>query len=110
METLRYEARPGMQTTMKPAVRVVKFGDGYEQRSPDGLNPLLRSYSPVFRVKDDMEAKVLDAFFTRHGSWKAFLWRSPVTNRTVRVVCREWSTTTDNPWMDFHCQFDEVMS
>lgn len=110
METLRYEARPGMQSTMKPAVNIVKFGDGYEQRSPAGLNPQLCSYSPVFRVKDDLEARVLYAFFVRHGGWKAFLWRSPVINRTVKVVCRQWSTTTDNIWMDFHCQFDEVIA
>lgn len=99
-----------MRTATKPRVRVVKFGDGYEQRSPDGLNSLLRSYSPVFRAKDYLEAKVLDAFFTRHGSWKAFLWRSPMTNRTVKVVCRQWDTTTNNIWTDFHCQFDEVIS
>ncbi|EJR6806041.1 phage tail protein [Salmonella enterica] len=110
METLRYEARPGMQTSMKPAVKVVKFGDGYEQRSPDGLNPLLYSYSPVFRLKDDLEVKVLSDFFIRHGGWKAFLWRSPVTNRTVKVVCRQWDITTQNTWVDFRCQFDEVVA
>ena len=110
METLQYEARPAMQTRMKPAVNVVKFGDGYEQRSPAGLNAMLRSYSPVFRITSEQDITALDNFLMRHGGYKAFLWHSPVTKRMVKVVCRQWSTTTDNVWTDFHCQFDEVIA
>ncbi|WP_244598897.1 phage tail protein [Escherichia coli] len=32
----------GMKTENKPSIKTVRFGDGYEQRSPNGLNHALR--------------------------------------------------------------------
>lgn len=32
----------GMKTENKPSIKTVRFGDGYEQRSPNGLNHSLR--------------------------------------------------------------------
>ncbi|EAO8184601.1 phage tail protein, partial [Salmonella enterica] len=50
MRTFAWVPRPGMGIKTKPSVRVVKFGDGYEQRSQGGLNSQLRSFTPTFRV------------------------------------------------------------
>ncbi|HHU7314136.1 TPA: phage tail protein, partial [Escherichia coli] len=50
----------------------------------------------------------LDSFLSRHAGIRAFLWRLPKHNRTVRVVCREWSISDNAMYTDFNCTFEEV--
>ncbi|KNF10966.1 tail protein [Escherichia coli] len=38
IKTLHLVPREGMQVSEKPSVVRVRFGDGYEQRRPPGLN------------------------------------------------------------------------
>ncbi len=38
IKTLHLVPREGMQVSEKPSVVRVRFGDGYEQRRPTGLN------------------------------------------------------------------------
>lgn len=96
-----------METTRKPSVITVKFGDGYEQRRAGGLNADLKTFKPVFRVTDEYSRAALDSFYPScRGS--CFLWRPPKHNRTVRVVCREWSISDNAMYTDFNCTFEEV--
>ena len=48
MKTFRWKVKPGMDVTSAPSVREVRFGDGYSQRAPAGLNADL---SPVRRPR-----------------------------------------------------------
>ncbi|AGH74463.1 MULTISPECIES: phage tail protein [Edwardsiella] len=107
MDTFHWSPRPAMGASIKPSVTVVKFGDGYEQRRPAGINHILESYSPVFRVSHD-EFREIEAFFRRQGAVKAFLWRSPQRHVLIRVVCREWSEQVYNNYVDVSCKFDQV--
>ncbi|HCB8803893.1 TPA: phage tail protein, partial [Escherichia coli] len=50
IKTLHWCPREGMQVTEKPSVVTVKFGDGYQQRRPAGLNAQLKTFQVVFRV------------------------------------------------------------
>lgn len=109
MRTFAWVPRPGMGIKTKPSVKVVKFGDGYEQRSQGGLNSQLRSFTPTFRVINE-ELPYLLAFFNEHGAYKAFLWRPPAVNRTIKVVCRGWDVKAQNLYADVSCQFDEVVA
>ena len=47
-EVFNWIPREGMETTRKPSVITVKFGDGYEQRRAGGLNADLKTFKPVF--------------------------------------------------------------
>ncbi len=49
IKTLHLVPREGMQVSEKPSVVRVRFGDGYEQRRPTGLNPQLKTFQAVFR-------------------------------------------------------------
>ncbi|ECF2367654.1 phage tail protein [Salmonella enterica subsp. enterica serovar Mountpleasant] len=109
MKTFRWIPRPGMGIKTKPTAKVVKFGDGCEQRSPGGLHDQLRSFSPTFRVTND-ELPYLLAFLKEHGSHRAFLWRPAVVNQQIKVVCREWDVKAQNLYADVSCQFDEVVA
>ncbi|MCZ4676453.1 phage tail protein [Citrobacter sedlakii] len=107
-ETLDWLPQDGMKTETKPSVRVVKFGDGYEQRSPNGLNHSLREFTCSFRVESS-DREAFEYFLIRHGGYKSFFWRPPGVLRVVRVVCRTWSATEHVTYTDFSCQFDEVV-
>lgn len=72
IKTLHWCPREGMQVTEKPSVVTVKFGDGYQQRRPAGLNAQLKTFQVVFRVTTDAEREALSAFLSWHGGYRAF--------------------------------------
>lgn len=109
MKTFHWIPREGMSTSLTPKVSVVKMGDGYEQRRPTGLNSQLMTFQPVFRVTTRESRHALEAFLVDHGGYQAFLWRVPAHNRTIRVVCREWSVTDNACYSDFSCKFEQVV-
>lgn len=43
METFKWKVKPDMKKEFEPRVKSVKFGDGYEQRRPDGINNNLKN-------------------------------------------------------------------
>ncbi|WP_137653356.1 phage tail protein, partial [Escherichia albertii] len=75
MKTFRWKVKPGMDVASAPSVRKVRFGDGYSQRAPAGLNADLKTYS-----------------VTLSGGWKAFLWTPPYEWRQIKVTCAKWSS------------------
>lgn len=77
-ENLPLESETGMDVTSAPSVREVRFGDGYSQRAPAGLNADLKTYSVTLSVSRE-EATALESFLAEHGGWKglsvdAALW------------------------------------
>ena len=72
---LESETRDGCD--IGPSVREVRFGDGYSQRAPAGLNADLKTYSVTLSVSRE-EATALESFLAEHGGWKAFLWTPPL--------------------------------
>ncbi|EAW9117713.1 phage tail protein [Salmonella enterica subsp. enterica serovar Chandans] len=110
MKTFHWQPREGMKSTSAPAVVEIKLGDGYSQRRPAGLNALLKSWSPSFRVNTHEDAAALEAFLAGHGGYRAFLWRPPLLNRTVRVVCKEWESVQNGAYTDFSCKFEQVVA
>ncbi|EIE3542502.1 phage tail protein [Escherichia coli] len=110
IKTLHLVPREGMQVSEKTSVVRVRFGDGYEQRRPTGLNARLKTFQAVFRVTDEPTRRWLDEFLSWHGGYRAFLWRPPKHNLTVRVVCREWSVTDNARHSDFSCTIEQVVN
>lgn len=109
METLTLCPRAGMAINIQPRVKRIAFGDGYEQRRPDGINHQLRKFEPVFRVETHA-VQEMDAFLMRHAGVTAFLWQCPTFPEPVKVVCRSWSYAVDYQYVDFRCKFDEVVA
>ena len=48
----------------------MRFGDGYSQRAPAGLNADLKTYSVTLSVSRE-EATALESFLAEHGEQKA---------------------------------------
>ncbi len=91
MKTFRWKVKPGMDVASAPSVRKVRFGDGYSQRAPAGLNADLKTYSVTLSVPRE-EATALESFLAEHGGWKAFLWTPPYEWRQIKVTCAKWSS------------------
>ncbi|HBB0738179.1 phage tail protein, partial [Escherichia coli] len=86
MKTFRWKVKPGMDVASAPSVRKVRFGDGYSQRAPAGLNADLKTYSVTLSVPR-WEATALESFLAEHGGWKSFLWTPPYEWRQIKVTC-----------------------
>ncbi len=74
MEIFNFDVAIGSSATTDFKVNVVKFGDGYEQRQPQGLTPILEDWNvEVVGTKEHIDT--IKAFLDKHAGYKAFLWR-----------------------------------
>lgn len=87
---------PGTTLDEKPRVRETRFGDGYAQRSPDGLNPIVQSWSLRFTACDDTKADEIITFFREHMGVYRFDWTPLWATAPIKVFCSEWSRTPAN--------------
>ncbi len=60
--------------THEPRVKVIKFGDGYEQRFKDGINNQLKRYQLNFVEKMET-GKAIDEFLRARGAVESFTWQ-----------------------------------
>lgn len=76
-------------TSRKPKIIKAQFGDGYEQRSKDGINNNLRTHSLKFDG-EDLEMDALEKFLEDRGGVESFYYIHK--NGIKRLyVCEEWS-------------------
>ena len=86
----------GAEKRSRPAVRSVKFGDGYEQRLAYGINTQPEVWSLEFRGKSTGDASAIDSFLRARGAVQAFDWTTP-SGLTGKFTCEEWSRTIEEP-------------
>lgn len=93
--------------TITPTVKVIKLGDGYEQRQGAGINRQPRKYSLMFK-RPKAEIDAIDAFLGARGAVEAFNYTHP--GQTIGVfVCREWTRTNIARGVDgLSVTFEEV--
>ena len=109
VETFNWKVKPGMGIESEPRVRSVRFGDGYEQRRPDGFNTNLEKYSITLSPKN-AEAQAVRAFLEKHAGVTAFLWKPPHQVNTIKVLCRKWSFSVGALRTEITAEFEEVLS
>ena len=81
----------GASRTVTPRVTVVKFGDGYEQRMANGINPVVQVWQLTF-TRDQQEAMEIDSFLAERKSVESFLWTTP-HGFSGTFVCRQWTVS-----------------
>ena len=109
METFNWVVAPNMGIKSEPRVKIIKFGDGYEQRAPDGINNKLRSFNVTLNVARSTSRNI-DEFLDRHGGVNAFQWRDPHSNRILTVKCPSWSINLLHTTASITATFDEVVA
>jgi phage-related protein len=90
MATFTYTPDFGASKASKPRVKVITFGDGYEQRLAYGINTNPQEWNLTFSNRNDSEAQAIDAFLTARNAVESFSW-TPYGESPRNFVCREWS-------------------
>ena len=106
MSDFNYQPAYGVQVSRRPRVNSSRFGDGYDQRSGDGINNQLRAWQLTFtRQLADIDA--IEQFLSEQGGVDSFSWT--YRGEEVRVLCREWSSSMLAPQAgSLSCTFEEV--
>lgn len=76
------------QQTVTPTVVATKFGDGYEQRTTNGINSAPKVWKLTFTNNKNNAMSALD-FLQERGARESFTWTDPF-NKTGTYVCRTW--------------------
>jgi len=71
-----------------PTVNVTKFGDGYEQRTAQGINNDPQKWTLQLSVSNAGTQDAL-AFIRARNAVEAFIWTNPL-QETGTYVCRSW--------------------
>jgi phage-related protein len=85
----------GTSLDEEPKVSSTRFGDGYEERAPAGLNPITQRWNVQFTEIDQPVAQEIVDFFRARinamSGHEAFDWTPLWHTTAIRVVCRRWS-------------------
>jgi len=108
MATFTYTASYGASATQSPRVRMIRFGDGYEQRASFGINTDARTWNLDFRGRDDTDANAIIAFFEARAAVESFDWTPPY-GAAGKWICRSWSRSVASDGAnDISATFEEV--
>ena len=86
-------ADKGASIKASPNVRKATFGDGYEQRLPDGINSINKEINLTFSPRESSEIDDIIDYFEYLRATTAITLTLPNSNRTetLKVVVEEWS-------------------
>lgn len=97
-----------------PRFSRTRFGDGYAQDAPDGLNPNPQKWTVSFRDVEDSVADAIVAFFRARISTTtglaAFDWVPLWATAKIQVKCSHWTRTRTSVWgeSDIDAEFEQV--
>ena len=75
-------------------LRVAQFGDGYAQRTLDGINALNRKWSLTWGTREAAVVNAMVAFLEAEKA-SAFDFREEQTGVTYKVFCDAWRVDWD---------------
>ena len=92
MSTFSYTPDNSAQVAVKPRVLTSKFGDGYEQRTGDGINIRPREWRLTFNTRSDAEIAPIVSFLESQNGIYNFDW-TPPSGSAGKWVCEQWQQT-----------------
>lgn len=86
----------GLTRNSTPKVLVAKFGDGYEQRLPNGINSIDETFSATFNNRTKEEIDDITGYLASLKGATSFTYTIPDTNESgneisIKVVCENYS-------------------
>jgi phage-related protein len=98
----------GTGRKIKRRVNKAQFGDGYSQRSGDGLNASPRVYTAAWAAIKADEAEAYEAFFDAHKS-TPFRWTPPLESAERKWTAGDSDTNyVGGSTVSFSVQLEEV--
>lgn len=92
MENFLYPARVDKTGQITDRNLVTQFGDGYAQRTGDGINTKQEKW-PLSFVGREKKIKPIKDFLDRHASRKTFLWTPPLGEQGTYVTPEGYQLT-----------------
>lgn len=83
----------GATVAVRPRVRVAQFGDGYSQRTRDGLNAQPQQWSIEWSPVSQTDAETIVEFFAARGGVEAFRFTPPGQTVQRVFICPSWTIT-----------------
>jgi len=89
----------GIEYQIKPVTKIVKFGDGYEQRSKSGFDNVLLKLNLNFSNRNYKEYVAMMHFLRNRKGYRHFVFIPPPPYSTYNYsypkhwICRKWSNT-----------------
>lgn len=80
-------------TTRTPAVLLAQYGDGYEQRLANGINPRRLAASVVWNALTAADALIISNIFEGLGGVSPFTYALPPDATVRRWLCESWTQT-----------------
>lgn len=75
----------------EPRLRSIKFGDGYEQVAPDGINNNPHKFSVAFSKRTLAEASAILTFLEARKGAEPFYWVAPAPfDDLILYRCKKW--------------------
>jgi phage-related protein len=94
MSTFTYIPTYSANVSKQPKVASTKFGDGYEQSVPLGINTQARKWSLTF-AREYVNIGAIDTFLTTLNGVDSFDWIPP-TGLTGKWICKSWSRSKES--------------
>lgn len=85
----------GFSLAPEADVHVSKLGDGYEVRTPAGLNYISETLSPTWSTLEPEVGKAAYAFLKPRLKYRSLLYTDPIFNTQYKVICESVSLTYD---------------
>lgn len=73
-------------------VNEVKFGDGYSQRVPEGINSTFETWDVAFTLRTKTEIDSIDSFLNGQKGAYSFDWTTP-NGVSRKFVCKKWAAS-----------------
>lgn len=80
----------GAQKTSAPAVRTVRFGDGYEQRLTFGVNQNPKQWDLTWNISET-DADTIETFLDARAGQENFDWTPPGEATSYKWICSQWN-------------------
>ena len=106
MQQLPFCPQPNYKVKSQPRRKTFDFGDGYQQRQVDGLNPLQRKYKVSFYLKNKKAVELI-AFFESNAGVTAFEFIDKHGQKR-KVVCPSWNEDPGLTHTKIEAEFEEV--
>ena len=84
---------PGSSASFKPRVRRADFGDGYSQRSGDGLNANPVVFEATITVLFAHEVEEITTFLAGRKGYLPFMWTMPGESSPRQWIATDWRLT-----------------
>lgn len=108
MATFTWIPDVGADRACEPRINSVRFGEGYEQTAPDGINSLMEKRSLSFTGRSLAETQAIAAFLEAQGGVTSFDYTHP--NSTAKKYrCKVWKVAdTEGNHQSVTCEFQQV--